>query len=288
LDKAKRDVARLTPLAAEKAVTQADLDAAVTTEQVASSSLEQAEASLQDTQLSQRTSLAQAKAAVSAAQAAVTQARLNLGYTHIVSPIDGTIGFVKVDAGNLVGPQTTSVLATVSAIDPIAVKFGVAETDYLQAQQRLAAGASGAPVSLKLVLADGTTYPYPGRVTAIDRAVDPKTGTISIDSRFPNPQGVLRPGLFGRILLTIETRPNAIVIPQRAVTLLQDINTVYVVDAANTVKVRTVELNGRYGNQYVVASGLKAGETIVVEGIQKIRAGSTVIPTAPKSAEAAQ
>ncbi len=287
LDKAERDVDRLRPLAEQKAVTQSDLDAAVTAKDVAASGLLQAKASLQDTQLGVRTSIAQAKAAVSAAQAAVTQARLNLGYTKISSPIDGVVGFRNVDAGNVVGPQTSTALATVSAIDPMAVRFGVAEADYLTAEKKLAAGAAGAPVTLKLVLADGTTYPYTGQVTAIDRAVDPKTGTITVDSRFPNPNNVLRSGLFGRILLTEETRPDTVVIPQRAVTLLQDANTVFVVDGSNKAKLRTIKVDGRYQSGYIVASGLKAGETIVVEGIQKVRDGATVVPSKATSAEVA-
>jgi membrane fusion protein (multidrug efflux system) len=287
LDKADRDVARLKPLAEQKAVTQSDLDTAVTTQEVADSSLAQAKASLQDTQLAQRTALAQAKAAVSAAQASVTQAQLNLGYTKISSPLDGVVGFAKVSEGNLVGPSTNAILATVSTIDPIHVKFGVAEADYLFAEKRLEEGAAGEPIALKLILADNTTYPYTGSIVAIDRAVDPKTGTLSVDSSFPNPTGLLRPGLFGRVQMTTRVLKNAVLIPQRAVTLLQDANTVFVVDGNNTVKQRTIVVGDRYQSDYVVTDGLKAGETVVVEGIQKIRAGSTVIPSKAQSAESA-
>jgi membrane fusion protein (multidrug efflux system) len=281
LSKSQRDVARLRPLAAAQAVPQVDLDTAITNEEVASSNLQSAEAGLSDTQLSQRVAIESSKAAVDSAKAAVKNAQLNLSYATIRSPLDGVAGFVKVDPGNYINPQSAPVLTTVSTIDPMKVTFGLSEADYLRVIKTYQWDAKEETPALTLTLADGTIYPYRGTPRHVDRALDPKTGTISVDATFPNPKGILRPGQFARVGFAIDTRKDAAVIPSRAVMKLQGIDVVYVVGPNNTVEQRTVTLGPRYHNDVVIEQGLKPGETIVIDGTQKVQPGGTVVPSAP-------
>src|SRR6185436_11613877 len=200
LAKAKLDVARLKPLAQAKAVPQVDLDNALAAEQVADAGVNASEAALKDTRLSQRIGIQQAQAAVEAGRAAVAQAELDLSYTTIRSPVAGIIGRLAVDEGNLVGRGEPTLLATMSTVDPIKASTTVSEADYLRFARRAAGrSAAGEPVQLELILADGTLHPHKGRVTTLDRTVDPKTGTIVFEALFPNPEGLLRPGQFGRV-----------------------------------------------------------------------------------------
>jgi membrane fusion protein (multidrug efflux system) len=281
LGKAQQDVARYRPLAREQAIPQQDLDTALSAEQVAAASVEVAEAALRDTVLNQRTSIQLAEAALESAKAALTQAELNLGYTVIESPVSGIISKLAVDRGNLVGKGEATPLATVSAIDPMYVDFSVPEADYLRLVRRLPALGRGEPVpdrppTLELLLADGTTFPHKGRPVWIDRAVDPKTGTIQVRAQFPNPEKVLRPSQFGRVRAVVEERRGAILVPQVAVQDLQGAKTVLVVGEGDKVAMRTVTLGEAYQDFYIVTSGLKAGERVVVEGIQKVQPGMQV------------
>ena len=282
LAKAKLDVARLKPLAQAKAVPQVDLDNALAAEQVTVAGVAAAEAALKDTELNQRIGIQQAQAAVEAGRAAVTQAQLDLAYTTIKAPVSGIIGRLDVDEGNLVGRGEPTLLATMSTVDPIKVSTTVSEADYLRFARRAAGRTAAAEqaLQLELVLADGTVHPHKGRVTTLDRTVDPKTGTIVFEALFPNPEKLLRPGQFGRVRAVVETRENAILVPQRAIQETQGQKTVLVVDQGDKVALRTVTLNERIGDLIIVTRGLEGGERVIVEGIQKVRPGMQVKPEA--------
>jgi membrane fusion protein (multidrug efflux system) len=281
LGRTRQDVARYRPLAQEQAIPQQDLDTAVSREQVAAATVEAAEAALKDTMLNQRTAIQLAEAAVQAARATVTQAELNLKYTVVESPVTGIVSKLAVDVGNLVGKAEPTLLATVSSIDPMFVDFAIPEADYVQLLKRMPELGRGEvprsrPPTLELVLGDATVFPHKGRAIFVDRAIDPKTGTLQIRAEFSNPQWVLRPGQFGRIRAITAEVPNAVLVPQVAVQDLQGAKTVLVVGEDDKVVLRTVTLREPYEQYYIVASGLKPGERVIVEGIQKARPGMQV------------
>jgi RND family efflux transporter MFP subunit len=203
----------------------------------------------------------------------------------VTSPIDGIIGKLMVDRGNLVGKAEPTLLATVSAVNPIYVDFSVAEGDYLKLAPRisrdLVSGRSAPPQQpLELLLSDDRPLPQKGRVSFVDRAVDPKTGTIGVRAEFPNPDQIIRPGQFGRVRGVIDQRPDAILVSQLAVQEQQGAKTVLVVEAGDKIGLRPVKLDERIGEFYIVTSGLKAGERVVVEGVQKVRPGMQVTAVA--------
>lgn len=280
LEKAQKDVARYRPLADAQAIPVQDLDTASAQEKVTVAGVEAAMAALKDTQLIQRTQIQLAEAALQGARSGVTQAELNLSYTAVSSPITGIVGKIAVDRGNLVGKNEPTLLATVSAVDPIYMDFSVAEADYLRLASRVRPDPQGRAqerqMGLQLFLADGKLHAQTGRVLFVDRAVDPKTGTIGVRAQFPNPGKVIRPGQFARVRGVIEERPNAVLVPQLAVQDQQGAKVVLVVDAKSTVALRPVTLDERFETFYIVTSGLKAGERVVVEGAQKVRPGMQV------------
>ena len=284
-----RKLARYRPLAAENAVTQVDLDEAIAAEEVARAKVTAAQELVKDATVQRRVAIEQARAVVEQNEAAVKKDEINLGYTRITAPVAGLIGFVKVDKGNLVSADSPP-LATISTIDPMAVQFALTEVDYLNLVHRLQrANQNSAPdLPLELILADGTVYPFKGRPQSLDRAIDPRTGTIAVIGTFPNPPGslgILRPGLFGRVRIVLGFNHDAVLVPQRAVVQQQGSDTVYVVGKDKKVSLRSVRLGQRTGSDYVVTSGLGAGETVVVEGTQKVQPGSSVVATAPASSE---
>src|SRR5262245_46658304 len=283
LAKAQLDVARLKPLAQAKAVPQVDLDNAVAAEQVASAGVVASEAALKDTELSQRIGIQQAQAAVEAARASVIQAQLDLAYTTVRAPVSGIIGRLNVDEGNLVGRGEPTLLATMSTFDPIKATATVSEVEYLRFARRTAGREGAAQTSsVELILADGTLFPHQGRFTTLDRTVDPKTGTIIVDTLFPNPEGLVKPGQFGRVRAVVEERPDAILVPQQAVQEVQGAKSVLVVGTGDKVALRSVTLSERIGDLVIVTRGLEPGERVIVEGIQKVRPGMQVKPeTAP-------
>ncbi len=280
LGKNRADVARYRPLVKEQAIPQQDLDTAVSRETAAAAGVEAAEAALKDTELAQRTAIELAQAAVESAKASVIQADLNLRYTTVESPISGIISKLAVDRGNLVGKGEPTLLATVSAVDPIFVDFSITEADYLRFVKRMPELARGevpkGPPALELVVADASTFPHKGRPIFVDRAIDQKTGTIAVRAEFPNPAKVLRAGQFGRVRAVTEEVPNAILVPQVAVQELQGAKTVLVVGEGDKVALRTVTLREAFQQFYIVTSGLKPGERVIVEGIQKARPGLQV------------
>ena len=263
-DRTVIQVSRLRPLAEKNAVSQQDLDNAVAMEEAN-------------------------RAGMAAAQAALTTAQLDLSYTRVTSPINGMAGNRLVDVGSFVGSPQPTVLTIVSSLDPIRFDFTISEVDYLAlARAATAEGRTGArqDARLELVLADGSVHSQKGRITVVGRGVSTETGTLPLQATFPNPRGVLRPGQFGRVRLPISVRQNAIVIPQRAVQELQGTYNVYVVGADSVAQIRPVKLANRVGSDWVVSEGLEPADRIIVEGLQKVRAGSKVRPTAPKPAAA--
>ena len=261
LEKANNDVNRYRPLVAKQAVSQQELDNAV---------------AAQDASRSQ----------VAAAGAALEQATINLGYTTIRSPIDGLIGTTAMKPGNLVGKGEPTLLTTVSQIDPTILKVGVTEADYLRVTRRRQEGGSAGPASLdiQMTLSDGTVYPEKGKLGPVERAVDATTGTIAVQFIFPNPGTLLRPGQYGRVRISLDTKVGALLIPQRAVQELQNLYSVAIVGADNKVTFRNVKAGMKVDSLWVIDEGLKPGEKVIVEGIQRVQEGGTV---APKPAPAA-
>ena len=224
---------------------------------------------------------AAAEAQVEADQAAVEAAQLNLGYTRITAPITGLADVAQAQIGDLVGPSGP-VLTTVSDIDPIRVYFNVSEQAYLAYRHRytneLARASHEQNVTLQLILADGSVYPRPGSFYFAGAEVSPTTGTIQIAGLFPNPSYLLRPGQFARVRAMTQLERGALVVPQQAVTQLQGMYQVALVDAQNRVHVQAVSVGPRVGSQWVIEQGLKPGQRVVVEGTEKVREGMLVNP----------
>src|SRR6266567_1530423 len=289
--KTQLDVNKYAPLAEQKAVTQQDLDNAVQSNVVAKAQVEAAKAGVETARAQLRAANAQigtAKAAIATAKGQVANARasvktaeLNLGFTRIISPIDGVAGIAQAQVGNLIS-TTSSPLTTVSTVDPIKVFFTLNERDYLNFTKRnlidAQQGASVEQLELELLLADGTSYPQKGSFFFADRQVDPKTGAIRMAGVFPNPGNVLRPGQYGRVRAVTNTKEEALLVPQRAVSELQGSYQVAIIGADNKIEMRTVKVSERSGSQWIIEDGLKAGETVVVEGTQKIKPGAVVNP----------
>jgi membrane fusion protein (multidrug efflux system) len=257
LAKSERDLARDQPLAEQRAIAQSQLDN---------------DLSARDT----------AQAAQASAAAAVESAELNLRFTRVTSLIDGIAAIASAQIGDLVSP--TTLLTTVSQVDPIKAYFPISEREYLGIADavrspaglaRLWQGQSG----LELVLADGNTYPRRGTVLAVDREVDPKMGTIRLSATFPNPGNVLRPGQFGRVRAQIGVEEQALLVPQRAVTELQSGHQIRVAKADGTVEVRSVEMGRRVGSRWIVTSGVRAGDRVIVDA-PGLRSGTKVVARA--------
>ena len=255
--KAQQDVERYRPLVAQDAAPQQDLDKA------------EAEAKV-------------STASIVKAKAAIDQAELDLKFTEIKAPITGIIGKEEVTVGNLVTKDQT-LLTTMSSWDPMRAVFSLSENDYLLLSKRYPdksrEGSSAKQERIfELVMADNSIYPFTGTLSFVDRALDPTTGTLNIYASFPNPDSLLRPGLFGRIRVILKEEPNALLVPQRAVQEMQGVQTVLVVGPENKVALRTVTLGPRYEDFFIVTKGVKAGELIVVEGLQKAIPGQKVTP----------
>jgi membrane fusion protein (multidrug efflux system) len=221
-----------------------------------------------------------ARSQVEAATAAVDKAKLDLSYTRVTSPIHGLVGTTQVKPGNLVGKGEPTLLTTVSQIDPILFKIGITEAEFLRIIKRFPerVGQPSRAAGIQLTLADGTRHPYTGRVYAIDRAVNPTTGTLGIQLEFPNPQFILRPGQYGRARALIDTRKGALLVPQRAVQELQNQYSVAVVGPDQKVSFRNVKVGPRVDTLWVIEQGVKPGERVVAEGLQFIRDGMIVRP----------
>jgi membrane fusion protein, multidrug efflux system len=255
LEKTDNDVARYRPLFAQQAVSKQELDNALSAQQAA-------------------------KAQVDAHKAAVAQAQLDLGYTNITSPVDGIIGTTQAKVGTLVSRGTT-LLNTVSQLNPILFRCAIAEAEYL----RLARSGAERDKTLEkkfgveLILSDGTVFPHKGRLEAIERAVDPTTGTLTGQFSFPNPERILRPGQYGKARFVTDVKEGALLVPQLAVQEIQGLYSVMVVRSDATVEQRMVKAGDRVGNLWIIDSGVKPGEKVIVEGLQKVQPGMKVAAT---------
>ena len=276
LSKTEQDLKRIRPLAEQKAVTELELDAAVAAQKSARATLDARKANVTNLEGSVKYTIARAAAEVSASQARLTQAQLDLSYCEVYAPISGIIGFKNVDVGNLVGRGEATLLATISSADPLLVDTSLSEVEYLDLTNPKRGGRQKGGARIELVLANETIHPFPGNVRVIDRVVDPQTGTMKVEVGFSNPGSYLRPGQFARIRAIVAERNDAIVIPQRAIQELQGAKTVMVIDAQNKASVRTITVGEKSDNDIIVLNGLKPGERVVVEGMQKVRPGSEV------------
>jgi len=269
LAKATGDLGRIRPLAEINAVSQSDLDAAVAAHEAAKSSL-------------------------AAAQATLRAAKIELGYTKIHSPINGIIGKSKAKVGDFVGRDPNPViLNTVSRVDTILVTFYITETQYLNVARQLAKNDVENPenreANLELILIDGSVYAYKGKPDFVDRQVDSTTGAMLVQASFPNPKKLLRPGQFARVRTRVQVVENGILIPQRCVMELQGLYNVYVVDAQSKVATREITVGQKVASNWLITEGLKPGEKVIYEGLQKVKEGMVVKPkivdltsTAPK------
>jgi RND family efflux transporter MFP subunit len=257
------DVDRYTPLAKEQAASQQDLDNAV------------------QNNLAAKASVASAEAQIKTDEAALETARINLDFTRLVAPIDGIAGQAQLQVGALVNLNSGPV-TSVSTVDPIKVYFTVGEPQYLAFRKRFPTEstrlAADKSLRLELILADGSIYPHEGSFFFADRQVNESTGAIRIAGVFPNPGSILRPGGYGKVRAAIRIQPNALLVPQRAVSEMQGGYQVAVVDTGNKVGIRSVNVGDRIGNQWIIADGLKPGEQVIAEGVQKVRAGMQVNP----------
>lgn len=294
LGKHEGDVRRYEPLVAIKAVSRQDLDTAVAQRDAAR---ERVAANKQAVEVARKSveaargEVAAAQGGVDAALANLESAKINLGYTKIYSPLAGLIGKTKYQVGDLVGQAGTAALNTVSAVNPIYVEFSLNEREYLNLSRRLegAKSAGGKDGSLELILADGSVHPHRGSINFADRQVDPATGTLRLQASFPNPEKILRPGQFARIRGVVETKQGALLVPQNAVQELQGQYQVFVVGAGDKIEVRNAAMGQRVGELWVAEEGLKPDDRVIVEGLQRLRAGMEVVPkTASRTPEPAQ
>ncbi len=255
LARAHQDVARFEPLVAKNAISRQEYETAVAIERAQES-------------------------AVAAAKAAVDTSEIDLGYTKVLAPDDGLVGKTEVYPGTLVGRGQSELLTHISKVDPIHVRFTIAERDYLfyarREEERKAAESAETP--FQLVLADGTVHSQPGKLVFIDRNVDAQTGTILLEASFPNPGRIVRPGQYARVRAAVDLKKGAILVSQRSVQELQGIYNVAVVKPDDTVDIRMVTPGERIGSLWVIDSGLNSGERVIVEGLQKVRAGVKVTP----------
>src|SRR5215207_4796901 len=288
LSKAEQDLRRLEPLAKEKAVTELELDAAVAAQKSAKAGVDAKQANLANFEASVKYTIARAAAEVSAAGARITQAQLDLSYCDIYSPINGIIGFKNVDVGNLVGREDATLLATASSSDPLLVDFNLSEVEFLNLTSPETVGRQKVDRRIELILSDESRHPYQGALQVVDRTVDPQTGTLKVEVSFPNPRSYLRPGQFARLRAVVAERENAILVPQRAIQEMQGAKTVLVVDAQNKVSVRTVSVGDKTDTYFVVLQGLEPGERVIVEGMQKVKPGAEVTPSAGEAARQAE
>src|SRR5579864_4112074 len=272
--KAQQDYERLAPLVKDEAAAQQELDSAVAALHSAEANLRSSQANVEQTRLSTRTQIDSMQGKVEALRGALRTATLNLEYGTIRAPISGLIGDTLVPVGGLVMPTSQQPLTTIVPLDPIWIRFKVTEPQYLAFKKR--GNLTQSP--LTLVLADNSEFAPKGRVENTVNQVDPKTGTLELQASFPNPQHTLLPGQFGKVRLETELRKNVILIPQRAIQQLQNMQTVYTVGPGNKVELRPVTTAERVGESWIVTQGLKPGDRVIVEGQLRVRPGLSVNP----------
>jgi membrane fusion protein (multidrug efflux system) len=269
---AKANYDRFTALVGRGAVAKKELDDALGAERATYAAVAAAKANVSAAQAA----IAVQRAAIAAARAAAEKARVDLGFTRILSPVTGIAGIAKAQVGNLVGPGSVEELTTVSSVDPIKVYVPMSEQEYL-ASARNGRNTGAGPI--ELILADGSRHPQTGRFAFADRQVDVQTGTIKVAALFPNPGNLLRPGQFARVRAQRSVQAGALLVPQRAVMELQGSHQVAVVGADQKVDVRPVKVGQQLDGLWVISEGLRTGDRVVVEGLQKVRPGMAVMAT---------
>jgi len=252
LVRAQNELSRVKPLTELNALSKKDLDNAVASFEAAQAQVQASEASLQN-------------------------AKIELGYTHVSAPFDGVIGISNVRVGDYASRAgASSVLATISSINGVRIRFQISEREYLRIAQMTQEELSSAKKNIQLLLADGSIYPQTGEVNFADREIDPKTGTLTIEAIFPNPKGLLRPGLFVKTRVLLSTLPNAVLVPQRAVFQLQSLAQVFTITDSSTLKVSIVETGTKVGDAWVIKKGLKAGDKVAVIGTASLTPNSKI------------
>jgi membrane fusion protein (multidrug efflux system) len=275
--KAKQDVDRLRPLVKEEAAAQQDLDNAIASLQANEANVKARKAAVQQASLSTRAQIDTASAQVDSNKATLRTAELNLEYATIRAPVGGRIGDSLIPVGGMVTKTSLQPLAVIVPLDPIWVRFKVSEAEYLNFQGRTEKDKNLARTSpFELVLANGTVHPHKGHFENTLNQVDSKTGTLELQATFPNPQHNLLPGQFGRVRIASTERKNVILVPQRAVQEMQGLQSVITVGADNKAVARSVVTGERVGERWIIQQGLKPGDRVVIEGLQKARPGSVV------------
>ena len=275
------EVDRYRPLASRGSVSQQELDNTVQNNEANLASLEASRANV----VNAKAGVTKAQAEIARAQASLDEAQLNLSWTKVTSPINGIAGIKNADIGDLIATSTT--LTAVSQVNPIYVQVGIAEQEYLRWKQRPAAADEVERKSdLEIILSDGSNYPHRGTAEIVDRQVGVTTGTISVRGVFPNPGDLLRPGQFAKVRAVVDLRKGALLVPQRAVREIQGNYEVGVVGADESVDLRKVQVGERVGSLWIIAQGLKPGERVIVEGLDKVRTGEKVkaMPADPEPA----
>jgi len=250
--RAQNELSRVKPLAEMNALSKQDLDNSTASYEAAAAKVSAAEASLQN-------------------------AKIEYGYTRVYAPFNGVVGITNVRVGDYASRAgATSVLTTISSINGVRVRFQISEREYLRIAQMTQEELSSAKKNVQLILADGSLYSEKGEVNFADRQIDPKTGTLTIEALFPNPKGLLRPGLFVKTRVLLSTIPNAVMVPQRAVFQLQSLSQVFTVTDSSTLKVTIVEAGQKIGDAWVITKGLKAGEKVAVIGTASLTPNSKI------------
>jgi membrane fusion protein (multidrug efflux system) len=250
--RAQNDLNRVRPLTEQNALSKKDLDNAVAAYEAAQAQVRASEASLQN-------------------------AKIEYGYTRVYAPFDGIIGNSNIRVGDYVSRVgTSSVLTTISSIGSVRVRFQISEREYLRISKMTKEELDAARKNVQLILADDSVYPHAGQVSFADREIDPKTGTLTIEATFPNPSGLLRPGLFVKTRVLLSTLPNAVLVPQRAVFQLQSLAQVFTVTDSSTLKATTVETGHKVGDGWVITKGLKAGDRVAVVGTASLTPSSKI------------
>lgn len=278
------DVDRYKPLAQQQIIPQQTYDQTVTNRNVAKAQLDAQLAILQNTRISDSSAIAVAKANLEGARAQVQSAQIKLGYCTVFAPVSGVIGQLQADPGNIVGPADPNPMVVISQSDPMYVEFGISESEFLALSKLLSGFQSGRTtptgrVPFTLLLADGTEYNRKGAFMMTERGLDSKTGTLLVRTRFPNSEGRLVPGQFARIRVAAGGSKTEVLVPQIAVTEMQSLQAVYIVGPDRKVESRTITTSGTFGESFIVSEGLKGGEMVIVEGLQKVRPGQLCEPT---------
>jgi membrane fusion protein (multidrug efflux system) len=274
LTKAKQDYERLKPLVEQDAAPKQDLDTATSTLRAAEANVRAYKANVDQTRLTTSTQIQSTEGKLQAQRGALETAQLNLQYGTIKAPISGVISDTRIPVGGRVDANAAEPLATIVPLDPMWVRIQITETQYLAYTKR----KEGSRAPLELILADGSKYPAAGQLDSILNQVDSRTGTLEVQARFPNPDGKLLPGQFGRVRFRTDIRKGAMVVPQRAVQQVQNVQTVFTVGSNDAVEAHAVKTGDKVGDDWIIEQGLKSGDKVIVEGQLRIAPGAPVTP----------